>query len=67
MITKTLYTASEIEKALGVGNGYKQVLVKRGLLTPIYSGANGKRAQAYTGESVHALLAGKSGGKEVVA
>lgn len=36
MITKTLYTASEIEKALGVGNGYTQVLVKRGMLTPIY-------------------------------
>ena len=33
---------------------------RRGLLTPLYTGKDGKRAQAYTGERVAALLNGKA-------
>lgn len=32
---------------------------KRGLLTPIFSGRRGLRAQAYTGDSVRAFLSGR--------
>lgn len=59
------YTRAQVAALLGVNPKAVTSYAKRGLLTPIYSGANGKRAQAYAGESVHALLAGKRGGKEV--
>ena len=36
MLDKTLYTAKEVEKSLGVGHGYVNGLVKRGILTPVY-------------------------------
>jgi len=61
------YSRAQVATLLGVNPKAVTLYAKRGLLTPIYSGANGKRAQAYSGESVHALLAGKRGGKEVAA
>ena len=54
------YSRAQVATLLGVNPKAVTLYAKRGLLTPIYSGANGKRAQAYTGESVHALLEGRT-------
>lgn len=45
---------------LGVNRRTLANYAKRGLLTAIYTGANGQRARGYTGESVAALLEGKA-------
>ena len=54
------YTREQVAALLGVNRRTVTNYARRGLLVPIYSGAGGKRAQAYTGESVAALLAGKA-------
>jgi hypothetical protein len=63
------YTAAQVAALLGRSRRTVTLYAQRGLLTPIYSGAAGKRAQAYTGESVAALLSGrvKAKGNEVAA
>ena len=57
------YTRSQVATLLGVNPKAVTGYAKRGLLVPIYSGANCKRATAYSGASVTALLNGtaKSG------
>ena len=52
-------TRKQVAKLMGVTDKTVTGYAKRGLLVPIYTGAGGKRAQAYTGESVAALLSGK--------
>ena len=52
------YTPAQVAKLIGRSRRTVTQYAQRGLLTPIYSGATGKRAQAYTGESVAALLNG---------
>ena len=59
------YTREQVAALLGVNRRTVTNYARRGLLVPIYSGAGGKRAQSYTGESVAALLAGATGGKAV--
>ncbi len=59
------YTREQVALLMGVNRKTITAYSRRGLLVPIYSGAGGKRAQAYTGESVAALLSGKANGKEV--
>ena len=54
------YTREQVAALLGVNRRTITGYARRGLLVPIYSGAGSKRAQAYTGESVAALLAGKA-------
>lgn len=54
------YSRAQVAALLGVNPKAVTNYAKRGLLTPIYSGAGGCRAQAYTGESVHALLEGRT-------
>ena len=63
------YTPAQVAALLGRSRRTVTLYARRGLLTPIYSGATGKRAQAYTGESVAALLSGKARtkGSEVAA
>ena len=58
------YTREQVAALLGVNRKTITGYAKRGLLVPIYSGAGGKRAQAYTGESVAALLSGARNAKE---
>lgn len=58
------YTREQVAALLGVNRKTITGYAKRGLLVPIYSGAGGKRAQAYTGESVAALLLGARNAKE---
>lgn len=57
------YTRQQVAALLGVNRKTITGYAKRGLLIPIYSGASGKRAQGYTGESVAALLSGKVSAK----
>lgn len=59
------FTREQVGALLGVSRKTVTGYAKRGLLVPIYSGAGGKRAQAYTGESVNALLSGAASGKAV--
>ncbi len=59
------YTRTQVAALLGVSRKSITAYARRGLLVPIYSGAGAKRAQAYSGESVAALLSGKTNGKEV--
>ena len=59
------YTRAQVAALLGVSRKSITAYARRGLLVPIYSGTNAKRAQAYSGESVAALLSGKTNGKEV--
>ena len=54
------YTAAQVAALLGRSRRTVTLYARRGLLVPIYSGATGKRAQAYSGESVSALLSGKA-------
>ena len=58
-----VYTPKEVAQLLGKSRRTVTAYAKRGLLTPIYSGASGERAQGYTGESVAALLSGKTSAK----
>ena len=57
------YTPAQVAALLGRSRRTVTLYARRGLLTPIYSGETGKRAQAYTGESVAALLSGKATAK----
>ena len=52
------YTREQVAALLGVSRKTVTGYAKRGLLVPIYSGAGAKRAQAYAGASVAALLNG---------
>ena len=54
------YSRAQVAALLGVNPKAVTLYCRRGLLTPIFSGEGGKRAQAYTGASVHALLSGKA-------
>lgn len=54
------YNRKQVAALLGVSRRTVGAYCRRGLLRPIYSGATGKRAQSYTGESVAALLSGKA-------
>ena len=60
------YSPAQVAALLGKSRRTVTTYAKRGLLTPIYSGATGKRAQGYTGESVAALLSGNANAKGVV-
>lgn len=57
------YSVAQVAELTGKSRRTISLYAKRGLLTPIYSGATGKRAQAYTGASVAALLSGKAKAK----
>lgn len=52
------YTREQVATLLGVNRKTITAYAQRGLLVPIYSGVTRQRAQAYTGESVAALLSG---------
>ena len=54
------YTPAQVAKLLSKSRRTIVAYARRGLLTPIYSGETGARAQGYTGESVAALLSGKA-------
>lgn len=54
------YSVAQVAELTGKSRRTISLYARRGLLVPIYSGAAGKRAQAYTGESVVALLSGKA-------
>jgi len=53
------YSRQQVATLLGTNPKTITAYARRGLLVPIYSGTGGKRARAYTGESVAALLSGK--------
>ena len=53
------YTREQVAALFGCDPKTVTNYAKRGLLTPIFSGRHGLRAQAYTGESVKALLSGR--------
>jgi len=57
---KRAYSRAQVAALLGVRPRAVTMYAKRGLLTPIYGGADGIRSTGYTGESVHALLSGKA-------
>ena len=61
------YTPAQVAELLGKSRRTISAYARRGLLTPIYSGETGARAQGYTGESVAALLSGKATAKGVAA
>lgn len=54
------YSGEQVAKLLGVSRKCITNYARRGLLVPIYSGKQGKRATRYTGASVAALLDGKA-------
>ena len=57
------FSREQVAVLMGVKRKTITGYAKRGLLIPSYSGASGKRAQGYTGESVAALLSGKVSAK----
>ena len=57
------YSGAQVAALLGVSRKCVTNYARRGLLVPIYSGAQSKRATRYTGASVASLLDGKT--KEV--
>ena len=57
------YTPEQVAKLTSKSRKTISNYARLGLLTPIYTGAKGKRAQGYTGESVAALLSGKAKAK----
>ena len=57
------YSPAQVAALLGVSRRTVGAYRRRGLLVPIYSGAQSKRATRYTGASVAALLDSKA--KEV--
>ena len=54
------YTRAQVAALIGVSTRTVTQYARRGLLTPLCTGATGKRAQSYTGDSVTALLSGKA-------
>jgi hypothetical protein len=58
------YSRQQVATLLGVRPRAVTAYAKRGLIVPIFGGADGKRATGYTGASVHALLSGKSNKQE---
>ena len=60
------YTREQVAALFGCAPKTITNYAKRGLLTPIFSGRQGLRAQAYTGASVRTLLDGK-GKKQIKA
>ena len=56
------YSGEQVAALLDVSRKCVTNYAKRGLLVPIYSGAQSKRATRYTGASVAALLDGKNRG-----
>lgn len=59
------YSPAQVAALLGKSRRTVTIYAKRGLLTPIYSGAAKKRAQSYTGESVRNFLDGTANAKGV--
>ena len=57
------YTAKQVAELIGRSRRTVTTYARRGLLKPLYTGGAGKRAQAYAGESVRALLDGTATGK----
>lgn len=53
------YNRAQVAALMGCAPKTVTAYARRGLLIPIFSGAGRKRARAYTGESVAALLSGK--------
>jgi len=58
------YSGNQVAELLGVSRKCITNYAKRGLLCPIYSGKEAKRATRYTGTSVASLLEGRKA-KEV--
>ena len=56
------YTREQVAALLGRSRRTVTMYARRGLLVPLFTGRDGKRAQAYTGESVAALLNGTAKG-----
>lgn len=54
------YTREQVAALLGRSRRTVTMYARRGLLMPLCTGKDGKRTQAYTGESVAALLNGKA-------
>ncbi len=54
------YTRGQVAALLNVSTRTITQYLRRGLLCPIYSGATRKRAQRFSGDSVAALLSGKT-------
>ena len=54
------YSPAQVAALLGVSRRTVGAYRRRGLLTPLYTGANGKRTRAYSGASVAALLSGET-------
>ena len=52
------YTAKQVAALIGRSRRTVTAYARRGLLKAIYTGDAGKRAQAYSGDSVRALLDG---------
>ncbi len=60
-----IFSREQVATLMGVNRKTVTDYARRGLLVPVYSGAGGLRAQGYTGESVNALLSGKTPAKIV--
>ena len=54
------FSRKQVAALLGVSTRTVTQYARRGLLTPLCTGATGKRAQSYAGDSVAALLSGKA-------
>lgn len=54
------YSPEQVSQLLGVSRKLVSQYARRGLLVPIYTGKQGKRARRYTGASVAAFLDGKA-------
>lgn len=54
------YSPEQVAALLGVSRKLVSQYARRGLLVPIYTGKQGKRARRYTGASVATLLEGKT-------
>ena len=54
------YSHEQVAALLGVSRKLVSQYARRGLLVPIYTGKQGKRARRYAGKSVLALLEGKA-------
>ena len=54
------YSPEQVAALLGVSRKLVSKYAQRGLLVPIFTGKQGKRARRYTGASVASLLEGKT-------
>ena len=54
------FSRNEVARLLHVHPQQVRHYANRGLLTPVYTGVRGLRARCYTGESVKALLEGRT-------